>query len=406
MRRLSHLLGSFLIVSMLLCGAVSAQTGGDSGDINSSILLVQADIGGETVMGTAFVVKSGENCMALTSFETVAGAAVIRVLVPGEGLIDAHLAKFAPEANLALLEIPSPNIPAVRIGDYELLRQGTPLNLICSEPVMDGSEATSCTYNIRPGTLQSTISRPSGAILRVGFSPGIEDQSSGAPIIIPTTGEVVAVSLSLETSQVDTLRFAVPAHYVVALCPELAAGAEIPTYIRVRDGSEAPVKKGSSGSNANGYSTGVYVAVIGGAVLAVVVLALVLRKKKHKVVPFSNLPSLPEGKEMGFFTAEGKLLPDDADVIKIGRSPDNDWCFPEPTVSNFHARIRKNKSNGHYEVEDIRSSNGTFVGKRRIASATTVTPGTIVRFGKKIEVKLVLRTQTNDPLAQLGLKKK
>lgn len=405
MRKLMCLLGAFLIVAVLLCGSVSAQTSEGNGDINNSILLVQAEIGGETVTGTAFVVKSGETCMALTSFEAIAGAAVIRVFVPGEGLMDAHLAKFAPEANLALLEVPAANIPAVRIGDFELLRQGTPLNLVGCEPVMDGAEITSCTYNIRPGTLQSTISRPSGAILRVGFSPGIEDQSDGAPIVIPTTGEVAAVSLSLETSQVNTLRFAVPARYVVALCPELANGAEIPTFIRVRDGSEAPVKKGSSGSSSDGLGTGMYVAVIGGCIVVVAVFAFVLRKKKPKVVPFANLQPIPEGKDMGFFTADGKLLPDDAEIIKIGRAPDNTWQFPEASVSNYHARIRKNKSNGHYEVEDIRSSNGTFVGKRRIASPTTITPGTIVRFGKKIEVKLVLRTQNADPLAQLGLKK-
>ena len=99
-------------------------------------------------------------------------------------------------------------------------------------------------------------------------------------------------------------------------------------------------------------------------------------------------------------------MPSDSEIIKIGRAPDNTWVFNDGTVSNFHARIRKNRSSKQYEVEDLRSSNGTFVGKRRIVSAETITPGTIIRFGKSIEVMLMLRSQADNPMAKLGIKKR
>ena len=105
------------------------------------MLLLQAQIGDDICMGTAVVIKSGDSCLALTSYEAVMGASLIKVLAPGEGLVNAHLLTFAPETNLALLEIPVPNIPAARIGDFETIRPRTPLTLACTSPIMDGAEA-------------------------------------------------------------------------------------------------------------------------------------------------------------------------------------------------------------------------------------------------------------------------
>ncbi len=371
--------------------------------VQPSLLLLQSEVGDDLVMGTAFVVKSGETCLALTSYEAVMGASIIRALAPGQGLVPAHLVKFAPEANLALLEIPVPNIPAVKICDYEMLRPKTPLKVICNAPIMDGNEASSSTTNVRSGSLQSTITRPNGAILRVTFNPGIDDQTTGAPMMVESTGEVAAVSLSPEISQVDTMRFAVPARYVTALCPELSNGSEIPSFVKVKDGKDAPVKKGTAKKSANGYDTWTYAIVIGFALCIVGFIYYKTRSKKEKIVPFSNLPLLPDGVEMAFVTADGKILPSDAESIKIGRAADNTWCFPDSTVSNYHARIRKNKNPKHFEVDEVRRSNGTCVGKRRVVSAETVTPGTKIRFGKKVEVMLMLRSQSTNPLANLNL---
>ena len=51
-------------------------------------------------------------------------------------------------------------------------------------------------------------------------------------------------------------------------------------------------------------------------------------------------------------------------VIRLGRSPDNTIRLDHPTVSAFHAEIRR--VNGNFELVDLRSSNGTFVNGARI----------------------------------------
>ncbi len=392
-------LGLILALLLSCCTAISwAQTGGapsaSSSNVSSSIVLLQSEIGGHIVNGTAFVITSGESCLALTSYEAVKGAAVIRALIPKQGLVMAHLTKFAPDTNLAVIEIAAPNLPAVKIGDYQMLRPKMPLELVTCSPIMDGNEAFSFTSLNKPCTLQSAITRPSGVILRVTFNPGIIDETSGAPIINPSTGEVVAVSLSLAISQIDTLRFAIPAGYVNALCPELGTLAETNVNIRVLDGSQAPVLADDPDAPKKGLSTGVVVAVILGVLVILGVVAkFMLKGKKEKFVPFSNLPLLPDGVAMAFVTDDGKILPSDAEVIKIGRADGNTWQFSDPTVSNNHARIQKNKATGKYEVKDLGSTNGTFVGKRKIVSTESVPPGTIIRFGKKLQVMLMTRMQ-------------
>ncbi|MDO5295191.1 MAG: FHA domain-containing protein [bacterium] len=372
------------------------------------MLILQSRIGDETVIGNAFIIKSGDPCLALTSYEAVKGASSIKALVPGQGLVTVHLSKYSQGTNLALLEIPAAGLPAIKIGDHEIARPNTPVNLICAAPIMDGIDVSASTTLVRPGTVLNTITRPDGVILRVQFKPGIDDITSGSPIILPSTGEAIAVSLSLEISQSEMLRFAVPAQYVYALCPELSNGSNIPGFVKVKDGSEAPVLKGSKPKEIGGHGVLSYVIVIGGALLIVGFIAYKTRARKEKVAPFSKLPILPEGMDMAFVTADGTILPSDAEIIKIGRAPapENTWVFQDSTVSNMHARIRKNRNTKQYEVEDLRSTNGTFVGKRRIVSAETITPGTIIRFGKTQEVMLMLRTQSENPMAQLGIKKR
>ena len=414
MRTISRCIIYFIIISCVcfISAAAQAQSVSESSSASSdssvsqSLLILQSRIGDKTVIGNAFIIKSGDPSLALTSYEAIAGAASIKALVPGKGLVDAHLSKFASETNLALLEIPVANLPAVKISNQELVTQNSPLNLICAAPMMEGDDVTASTVNTRKGKLENTIPRPTGNVLRIKFKPGIQDITTGSPIVSPNTNEVIAVSLSLDISVVENLRFAIPAQYAYALCPELTNGTNIPNFVKVKDGSEAPVIKSTQQHEVGGHGPMAYVIAIGIALAIVGFVAYKTRGHKEKFVPFSHLPILPEGMEMAFITAEGKILPSDAEIIKIGRAPDNVWVFNEGSVSNYHARIRKNRNTKQYEVEDLRSSNGTFVGKRRIFSAETITPGTIIRFGKNIEVMLMLRSQSDNPIAQLGIKKR
>lgn len=52
--------------------------------------------------------------------------------------------------------------------------------------------------------------------------------------------------------------------------------------------------------------------------------------------------------------------------LTIGRGSDNDLPIPYPTVSQHHAQIVWNAQSKVYLIEDIKSSNGTFVNGRRV----------------------------------------
>ncbi len=52
--------------------------------------------------------------------------------------------------------------------------------------------------------------------------------------------------------------------------------------------------------------------------------------------------------------------------ISFGRKSDNDIVIDHPTVSGHHGRFRKEE--GHFVVEDLNSTNGTFINGRRIKS--------------------------------------
>jgi pSer/pThr/pTyr-binding forkhead associated (FHA) protein len=65
-------------------------------------------------------------------------------------------------------------------------------------------------------------------------------------------------------------------------------------------------------------------------------------------------------------------------TITVGRGTENDVVLDDPKVSRRHARIRC--VGGTCHVQDLDSSNGTFINGERIAEGT-LTPGSEVRFG-------------------------
>ena len=73
--------------------------------------------------------------------------------------------------------------------------------------------------------------------------------------------------------------------------------------------------------------------------------------------------------------------------ITIGREQGNTIYLQEDTISSIHSRfIYKNK---HWWIEDLSSTNGTFLNDERIVSPTILMSGDEVRVGKQImEVKI------------------
>lgn len=67
-------------------------------------------------------------------------------------------------------------------------------------------------------------------------------------------------------------------------------------------------------------------------------------------------------------------------LIQIGRDPSNDVVIASPNVSRFHAQVER--VGQRYRVEDLRSSNGTFVNGERIEGSVWLKPDDTIRIGQ------------------------
>jgi pSer/pThr/pTyr-binding forkhead associated (FHA) protein len=81
----------------------------------------------------------------------------------------------------------------------------------------------------------------------------------------------------------------------------------------------------------------------------------------------------------------------DRSEISIGRGTKNDIQIDNLGVSNEHAKIIRHS--GHYTIEDLKSTNGTFLNEKQITKAN-LSPNDIVTIGKHtLEVNLSDETQ-------------
>jgi Inner membrane component of T3SS, cytoplasmic domain len=98
------------------------------------------------------------------------------------------------------------------------------------------------------------------------------------------------------------------------------------------------------------------------------------RAKRHRGEP--RVFMISQGKQAGLSAelANG--------VIMIGRGSDCQLILEDDYVSTRHARV-VSSPNGIY-VEDLGSTNGTYVNGQRITAPTTITLADTVRIGKTI----------------------
>ncbi len=64
----------------------------------------------------------------------------------------------------------------------------------------------------------------------------------------------------------------------------------------------------------------------------------------------------------------------------VGRSAEADIIIDDPYASDFHARV--SAQDGQTRVEDLGSTNGTYVNGRRITAPTGIAKGDTVQIGK------------------------
>ena len=120
---------------------------------------------------------------------------------------------------------------------------------------------------------------------------------------------------------------------------------------------------------------------------------------REKPAP-ANAPPLPRGSAPGtrhpapparprptrLVVSEGPLrgttLPLSTSAILIGRAPSCTLVLDDDYSSSRHARIFP--SGDQWILEDLGSTNGTFIGAQRVTTPTPLVPGVQVRIGQSV----------------------
>jgi hypothetical protein len=77
---------------------------------------------------------------------------------------------------------------------------------------------------------------------------------------------------------------------------------------------------------------------------------------------------------------DGRVYELAATEIHVGRAVDNDIVLDDPSLSRKHAKLYR-RDFGELEVEDLGSSNGTYINERKVGRGTAE-PNDLVRFGE------------------------
>jgi len=77
-------------------------------------------------------------------------------------------------------------------------------------------------------------------------------------------------------------------------------------------------------------------------------------------------------------------------TITVGRSPENVVCIPDSYISRFHAKIVY--ENGKFYIEDVGSTNGTYIYKQDKGVFEKIEPNTRAEIGNGTLIRLGLTT--------------
>ncbi|MGO4254954.1 FHA domain-containing protein FhaB/FipA [Marmoricola sp. RAF53] len=103
---------------------------------------------------------------------------------------------------------------------------------------------------------------------------------------------------------------------------------------------------------------------------------------KQRAKPAKPRRGAPTGVAIVEGGNRGEVVPLSAAPLLIGRGNDAAIRLDDDYVSTRHARIAA--SGDQWYVEDLGSTNGTYVGSTRITQATAISLGTQIRIGKTI----------------------
>jgi pSer/pThr/pTyr-binding forkhead associated (FHA) protein len=102
-----------------------------------------------------------------------------------------------------------------------------------------------------------------------------------------------------------------------------------------------------------------------------------------RVAPPRQPPARPSRrmpKELVVTDADGTRTVPLKDSITLGRAATCDLALSDTYVSNVHARVFM--KDGSWWLEDLGSTNGTYVNRAKVAVPTPIGPGDQIRLGK------------------------
>lgn len=83
----------------------------------------------------------------------------------------------------------------------------------------------------------------------------------------------------------------------------------------------------------------------------------------------------------------GKIFPLDDIIITVGREATSDISLPDPEVSRYHLRLRREKRG--YSVEDMGSTNGTMLNEHPLTQPTLLTHHDSLRLGTMVQLQYI-----------------
>jgi len=98
--------------------------------------------------------------------------------------------------------------------------------------------------------------------------------------------------------------------------------------------------------------------------------------------PPQEAPPLPTHLVVTAGSLKGTTIPLGQAPILLGRAPESTLVLDDDYASGRHARL--SLRHGVWMVEDLGSTNGTFLGRNRVQDPVPIAPGAQVRIGRTV----------------------